>query len=225
MELEPNYLRQLGLLPLDKIKSVTLIGAGSVGSFTALVLAKMGIPLTVWDDDRLEDHNLPNQFYPTKDLGKYKVEALQVLLKDFAAVDVIVRSQRFSREDLLLDSVVVNTVDSMASRTEVWEVAKKNGTTRLLIDCRVGAQVIRIFSVPIGVKKLHEWYEDSLYTDEEAEEAPCSARSIVYTPAIAGALIGGLLNQHFNGQPIPKHILRSIPDYYMDHAELVSAQS
>src|SRR5207244_2270936 len=74
-----RFWRQLDLLPLERLDvPVTVIGAGAVGSFVTLTLAKMGLrDLTVFDDDVVDVHNLPNQFYRLTDLGRPKVEALQ----------------------------------------------------------------------------------------------------------------------------------------------------
>ena len=60
-----EYTRQLGILSPEHMKGikVTLIGCGGIGSMTGLILAKMGIGnLWVYDYDKIEAHNVPNQF-------------------------------------------------------------------------------------------------------------------------------------------------------------------
>ena len=43
---------------------IHIIGCGATGSWVALMLAKMGISnITCWDFDKVEEHNLPNQFF------------------------------------------------------------------------------------------------------------------------------------------------------------------
>jgi len=61
MENELKYLRQQDAVDMKRLSelAITLIGAGSIGSTTAVWLGKMGIrrSLTVYDDDLIQDHN------------------------------------------------------------------------------------------------------------------------------------------------------------------------
>ena len=60
-----RYWRQTDIVDADRLAElpVTVIGAGATGSFITLALAKMGVRhITVYDDDTVEEHNLPNQF-------------------------------------------------------------------------------------------------------------------------------------------------------------------
>ena len=78
-----NFHRQLDVLDVPRLARtpITVIGAGAVGSFTVLALAKCGAEkITVWDDDSIESHNLPNQWYRLADLGRPKVQALKALI-------------------------------------------------------------------------------------------------------------------------------------------------
>ena len=69
---------------------ITVIGVGGIGSFTVLTLAKMGFRnITIYDHDRVEQHNLPNQFYRIKDLKKYKVDALADLVYEFEGLKIL----------------------------------------------------------------------------------------------------------------------------------------
>ena len=55
-----------------------------------------------------------------------------------------------------------------------------------------------------------EFYEGNLYGSEEAEQLPCSARSIVYCPAIAGALIAAQAKAFAIGEPVHREVLFDI---------------
>ena len=78
------YHRQLSILPPEKITTgVTIVGTGSVGSFVALSLVKMGVKeLELWDSDKVELHNIANQYFRLEDLNKYKVEACRDLIME-----------------------------------------------------------------------------------------------------------------------------------------------
>ena len=60
-----DFSRQYRIYNPEKSNlDITIIGAGSTGSFTALNLAKMGIKkIKGIDFDIVEAHNLPNQFF------------------------------------------------------------------------------------------------------------------------------------------------------------------
>jgi molybdopterin/thiamine biosynthesis adenylyltransferase len=58
------YWRQADLISPEALAAtVTIVGAGGIGSPVALALAKKGCrTLTRYDPDMVEAHNLPNQF-------------------------------------------------------------------------------------------------------------------------------------------------------------------
>ncbi|MFA5103544.1 MAG: ThiF family adenylyltransferase, partial [Candidatus Thermoplasmatota archaeon] len=59
-----DFWRQMDIVtPTDFEKfHVTIIGAGGIGSPTALAISKMGVEkITIFDNDIVEKHNLPNQ--------------------------------------------------------------------------------------------------------------------------------------------------------------------
>ena len=61
------FLRQLEIADPTKFrdKSITVIGAGGIGAATVVALAKTGFEkITVYDFDKIEEHNLPNQLLP-----------------------------------------------------------------------------------------------------------------------------------------------------------------
>ena len=89
-----EFLRQLDLVSPDTLDlPIHLIGCGGIGSFTALVLSKMGVQhLHLYDPDGIEEHNLPNQLFRLRDVGRSKVEALQEILQEFA--DIVIANKR-----------------------------------------------------------------------------------------------------------------------------------
>ena len=78
-----RYWRQLDLCPPDKLASpITVIGAGAIGSAAVVTLAKMGCSdITVWDEDVLAEHNVPNQMCLVDRVGQPKVDALAELVR------------------------------------------------------------------------------------------------------------------------------------------------
>ena len=67
--------------------SVTLCGAGALGSLLADNLARQGVRRwKVIDRDRVEEHNAGTQLYGQSEVGAWKVEALRTRL--FRAVGI-----------------------------------------------------------------------------------------------------------------------------------------
>ncbi|MEK6569249.1 MAG: ThiF family adenylyltransferase, partial [candidate division NC10 bacterium] len=103
--------RQIDLVEPEALEiPVTMIGCGGIGSFSALALAKMGcVHLTVYDDDRVEEHNIPNQLYRLSDVGQLKVICLAEIIKDFTGTGVDARPERVQGQRL--QGIVVSGVD------------------------------------------------------------------------------------------------------------------
>lgn len=179
-----DFWRQIDVLnPKDIRTPITVVGAGGIGSPTALALVKMGAGnVTVYDDDTIENHNLPNQMYREGDLGKHKVVALAEICRAFSGTAIKAVPERLNGQRL--SGVVISGVDSMESRSEIWERVKWNPRVETYIDARMGAEVCRIYTVnPCNTDDI-EYYESTQYTDRNAHEAPCTARAIIYNTLI-----------------------------------------
>ncbi len=63
--------------------SVLIGGCGALGSNTAVKLARLGVSkIIAVDHDILEKHNIENQMYTEKDIGKPKVLALRIIVRE-----------------------------------------------------------------------------------------------------------------------------------------------
>ena len=82
--------------------NVGIVGVGSVGSFVAESMARIGVTeITLIDPDRLEEHNLDRLLYGTvQDIGRFKVDiAAEAVRKDATAPDVDVLALPLSIRD------------------------------------------------------------------------------------------------------------------------------
>jgi len=184
-----DYWRQMDFITPDDLKGkcVTIIGCGGVGSFVGIALAKLGVEkFKLYDGDKVEEHNLPNQFFMLEHLGKTKSEALAEILKSFAYVDV--ESYGYWTDEKL-EGFVISAVDSMEVRKRIWEVCKMNLDVSLLIDGRIGGESIVVRSVCTTDIDDIRLYETSLFDDDKAEELPCTARAIIDVAFTIAALI------------------------------------
>lgn len=201
-----SYLRQQDLVDGGELASlsVVVIGVGAVGSFTALSLAKMGVErLTIFDCDKVEAHNLPNQFYRLLDLGRPKVEALRDIIRDYAGIEIEVHQEKYLNQPL--KGVVIVAVDSMDERTKIWRAVKKFAGVGLLIDARMGAEVAQLHTINPLFDVAD--YERTLYPSSEAFQEPCTRKAIIYTAMGIACMICGEVKKYVQGEVNKKSLV------------------
>lgn len=176
-----HLTRQMDLIPLAVLNCpINIIGAGAVGSFTALALAKMGFKnILVFDDDRIDIENMNCQFFRFSDIGKFKVDALKELIKDFTNQEIDIIPTKW--EGFSLDGITICAVDSMKVRKNVYDTYfMKAHKSSLVIDPRMGAETAMLFSYNPLKQKDGDSYSKTLYSDEDAVQERCTAKSTIY---------------------------------------------
>jgi molybdopterin/thiamine biosynthesis adenylyltransferase len=209
-----EFLRQLDLVKPEALETpVHLIGCGGIGSFTALALAKLGCPcLHLYDDDRVEEHNIPNQLFRTSDIGRPKVEALAEILEGFAGVRPWRHLRRIEGERL--QGIVVSGVDSMATRKSLWQKAVRHRAgIPLFLDGRLGAEVCRLYAIRPADPDDVRCYEQSLYDDSQAVPLSCTAGAIIYTGFAMASLIADQVKRFAVGEVVPREILYDLKTF------------
>lgn len=197
---EAAFVRQRDILPWQKLHDtrVTVIGAGAIGSFTALSLVKMGVGVVeVFDFDTVSVENLGPQWFRVCDLGQFKVDALADQLSAFGG-QVVARAERYVAQPV--SGIVVCTVDSMDSRVAIWSAMKKNRRVDLFLDARMGAEVGKVFAVRPTDPEDCRAYQAELYPSTEALRAPCTARSTIYCASGLAAFLAATVGNHLAGR-------------------------
>lgn len=228
------YWRQQDILSPQQLEQVeiTLIGAGGIGSPTALALAKMGIPkLTVYDPDTIEEHNLPNQLYAPSyvengveisTIGQKKVILLHHLIRGFVTnLFFIMRPENYESQPL--SGIVVSGVDSMSARRTIWEGVKAHKDfVDVYVEARMGAEVGMVYTINPKDEVQSKWYEDNmLYSDLDALEIPCTARAIIYNTFMIAALISSQVKKYIRGErQLSKEIVMDIDNLVLFHSEV-----
>jgi len=194
--MEYNYKKQTVIFnpDTDEQPEIHVIGVGALGSWLTLLLVKLGFTnITVWDGDKVELHNLPNQLYGEESLYMWKVDALkQFILKHYPSR---IRDMRFRSEMVTprnvdkLKGVVFNCVDSMSARKMIYKLGyKRTDNIELLIEDRLSIHGGYIYTIS---KDTEEWnYEATLYDGEEAEVSECG---VSQTIATAGFFISSIM--------------------------------
>ena len=203
-----DFWRQLDIVSpkdLERI-NVTMIGVGGIGSPAVLALSKMGVSnITVYDDDSVELHNLPNQFFRVEDLKRSKVEALADIVASYSEDKIAIKNERYT--DQKLAGIVISGVDSMSARRDIWNGVAYNTKIPFYIEARMGAEVARIYTVRPCIPSEVRWYEKTLYSDEEAVDAPCSARAIIYCTFMTASLIANQVKKIAKNQGYENEII------------------
>lgn len=202
----PNYTHRSDDIIPEKYrdKSITVVGAGAIGSFTVLALAKMGFSkIYVVDDDKVEPENIGCQLYGKSDVGKRKAEALYHRCLD-SGVEISLSTVRLTRNTACVPGdYVVSAVDNMKTRELIWDLFKLKS---IIVDPRMGAEFLHIY---VGDNN----YPNTLYSDDEAEPEPCTAKATSYTALIAGGLVAKTIKSLVMDKPTPKTIKFNLRDF------------
>lgn len=208
-----HLTRQLDLIPLETLsEKITIIGAGAIGSWVTLALAKMGFTdLTVWDFDEVSMENMNCQFFRMKDVGLLKTNALTRMIEDFTGHPVNVEHRKY--ESGAFPGIVISAVDSMEVRKLIWENHKRKAPfTRYIIDPRMGAESALLYVMDPNNPKDIESYEKTLYSNEEAEQERCTAKATMYTANMLAGLVAKAVKDIVTGGNLPRIVNWSIKD-------------
>ena len=185
--LEVKYKRQMGIFnPLVYGKtSVTLVGAGGIGSWTALALSKIGLSsVHVYDGDRISVHNQPAQYFPGWAVGKYKTDVLEENL------DGVVGFNEFVGDSFVGSSLItIAAVDSNTSRRHIWDWALRDYACRWYFDGRLGGQTAMLYTVDMESVDQMARYEETLHSDEERTVVPCAESAVIDVAFTIAAMI------------------------------------
>jgi molybdopterin/thiamine biosynthesis adenylyltransferase len=188
---------------------VAIIGAGALGSHLAWALARLGIRrMKVFDDDFVEWHNLATQTYEADDalLGKAKVcalaEHIHRALGDSVEFEVFPQKVVSRR---LTETYVCLAVDTMAARRNIWENSfRGEAKTHLLIDGRLGLESGHVYAINPRNDADCKFYEQSLYTDDEAAPRVCGEEVVIPTVYLVAGLMAACLLNHILGLDVPR---------------------
>lgn len=169
----------------------------------------MGVTrLTVYDHDVVSIENMSNQFFRFMDIGKNKAHALASLIKDFTGVTIKENTRKFEEKDVQSTSgILIVAVDSMEARQWIANEVKRIGFgVRLVIDPRMGAEHYTQYTMNVFNEKDAETYKKTMYSDSEAVQERCTAKSTVYTATLAAGLITKTLKNYILDEDYPRSI-------------------
>lgn len=203
---------------------IHIIGCGSVGSTVAENLVRCGVTnLTLWDFDFVEAHNIVNQMFRQKDVGKPKVEALAELLQEINS-DIVdsLEIQPKGWQGKLLSGYIFLCVDNIELRRKIVEQHFDSPYVKAMFDFRTGLEFAQHYAADWSDRKMKQDFLNSMqFSHEEASaEAPVSACGVTLGVAPTVRVISSLgVCNYINfvrGKGIKKLVVCDVFHYSLD---------
>ncbi|MEK0337743.1 MAG: ThiF family adenylyltransferase, partial [Nitrosopumilus sp.] len=162
------FIRQIGIFNPDQYDQygMTIVGCGAVGSVIGVTLAKIGLKkFVLYDGDKIERHNISNQFFASDEIGSYKSEALannMKLLSPRKDLEIEAINKNLRKPFRLKTPIVFSCADTMKARKRTLENAQRDHV-KLLIDTRMGGQAFEVFTVDLTNSKKVGEYKKTLF--------------------------------------------------------------
>lgn len=174
--------------PLDIIVG----GAGGIGSWASLFLARIGHNLYIFDNDTIDESNMAGQLYQVNQIGINKAEATKANIINFTGLKTV-ETYGLYDENSPTAPIVFSCFDNMRTRKLMFEKWKAEENREIFIDGRMLAEVGMIFCVTKGQESN---YEAELFDDAEVREAPCSFKATSHCGGLIGSLMVSGLNNY-----------------------------
>lgn len=212
------YRRQEDLFPLESVRdtAITVIGAGSLGSWAVLGLTKLGMAnVTVYDNDKAEEHNMPNQLFGKASIGMPKAQALDYIISDLSPEDLSMwHNEEFLRQKL--STVVVSLVDSMDTRQAILKRCIDNEGVKFFVDARMGGTQYKVYCLdpndPVQVAR----YWKNWHPDSESAPQMCTARGIVYNAVSCAMDVVNVIATAIQGKRYPWEIFYNSTGFHKE---------
>jgi hypothetical protein len=214
MEQDLRFTRQLDAVNMSRLTGlgVSIIGLGSIGSYTALGLGKLGVcGLQAWDADVVSPENVSCQLYGDEHIGMTKAGAMLQLMEQLGGHTPNAVCQRYENQPL--SEVVISAVDSMTARKQIWQAVRQKPEVKLYVDSRMALQTLVIHSVRPGIREDRVAYSQTLVPDSETLQEPCTNRSIGFTAMVAGSILTSLVKRYVNDEQIPSRIVLDLATF------------
>lgn len=211
--MDTRYLRFSGLSWATEVqeKEITIIGLGGIGSNVALPLARLNPKkLFLIDPDVVEEVNLAGQAFFNNHVGMKKVDAVAEVLYSWAGYKKIVAIPTLLTKGTDFGEITITGFDNMNARKIAFTNFMNSQAAKLLVDARMSVDTIQIFTLLKEDTEFLDIYRDKwLFSDAEAQTAPCSMKQTSYTGSILGGLVVNIIINYISSsfKAFPKQIM------------------
>jgi len=198
-------IRQRDIIPPEKLATIsaTIVGTGAIGRQVTIQLAAIGTPrLKLIDFDRVEVENLAPQGFLEQDMGLSKVDAVERICKSInSSVDITTTCRKFNTTQFT-GGVLFCCVDGIETRRNIFNTVKNRAN--LFVDGRMSAEYMRIFTSHNDASRTH--YESTLFSETEAYNGSCTAKTTIYCASIAAGLMVAQFTKWLRGHDLDNEI-------------------
>lgn len=189
-------------------------GAGAIGSWLTLYLARQDAKLYVYDFDTIDLTNMGGQLYNSSSLNTLKVEALDDIIFNFTNNQIEPIREKYTEESMG-NPIVFSAFDNMEARKVMFEKWVKDFATNpkfekkacIYIDGRLLAESGKVFAV---TRSNYEKYRDYLYQDADIKDQPCSFKTTSHSAGIIAGLMTSVFNNYITNVKLNMNV-RDVP--------------
>ena len=202
MQANPTHSRFLDASWYGRYQSCIVGGAGGIGSWLTLFLARQGHSIYLYDFDTVEEHNIGGQLYSTEDIGLSKVSATYTNVQRFTNNSIYSINERYD-ENSFPGPVMFACFDNMASRklmVEKWvqhnffpDRVPVPDELFLFMDGRLNAETADILCLQTK-EDVERYLKDDYFEDSKVADAPCTFKATSH----CGAILAGMMTSIFN---------------------------
>ena len=196
-----------GAIWYDEIakKQVTIVGAGGIGSWTGLLVSRLGVNgIFIYDDDIVELGNMSGQFYSIEDVGRFKVDSLYRSIQKYSGYYNITAVNEKFVSGSPMSPTVIACLDSMSARALVFDEWRKAVSEApedkrkeyLFIDGRLSAETLQVFAVSGDDEENMRRYIHTLFSDSEADAEICSYKQTSFMANMIASVITNVFVNH-----------------------------
>lgn len=182
-------------------KEVVLVGgAGGIGSWVALLLARATFIPYVVDFDTIDEHNLGGQFFPVNSIGRKKVDSLREIIKTMTGNFIHTEDTRIMENgENPIHKYTIVCFDNMLARRILFEqwckhVDMYSLEDAIFIDGSLLAEQLTIYCV---TPDRREQYRSQLVDDNQLPDERCTFQQTSYSAAMIASHIVGFFLNHF----------------------------
>ena len=181
---------------------ILIVGAGGIGSWTALALSRCGFQETIlMDNDNVDNTNLSGQFFYINQINHYKVEAVNANVNLYCGSRLNALPYKF-KHGMKLDktNIFISAVDNVEGRRDVYKAFLEcDKTNKLFIDGRLSAEFFELkVLTELSTSEEHLLYLKSLDLLSTLEQEDCTYKQTTHIAMIIAGYITSTVTNYIH---------------------------